>query len=271
LLALPLVLWQIIFFLVPFLYLLTITFWRLKDFQTVPAFTLVNYVSVFGTGYYWAGYLRSLQLSAITGLVVLAVAVPSAYALVCYCGARIRTLLVLLMLVPLLTSYVVRVYAWNIVLADNGLVNATLRLLDLGPFHLLYTKIAIVVGLVSYYLPVAVLGLFIAISSIEPSVLEATTNLGCGPFRILWEIVVPSIRRAIIFMFLFLFILAFGDVISAANLGGNQTYLLSTMILDRIKIGQWPEAAVMAMWTLATFSILLAGAILLSRRPRVLS
>ena len=271
LLIMPLLLWQIIFFLAPFVYLLTITVWRLENYQTVPAFTLANYISVLGTGYYWEGYYRSLQLSTITGLVVLVLAVPSAYALACYCSEKIRTLLVLLILVPLLTSYVVRVYAWNIILADNGLVNALVVLLGLGPFHLLYTRFAILVGLISYYLPVAVLGIFIAISSIEQSVLEAARNLGCGPFRILWEIVLPSIRRATIFMFVFLFILTFGDVISPANLGGNQTYLLSTMILDRIKIGQWPEAAVMAVWTLVTFSLLLAAAIWVSRRPRLLS
>src|SRR5262249_47347653 len=124
---------------------------------------------------------------------------------------------------------------------------------------------------ISYYLPVAVLGLFIGISSIERPILEAARNLGCGPFRILWEIVIPNIRRAIVFTFVFVFILTFGDVISPANLGGGRTYLLSTMVLDRIKVNHWPEAAVMAVWILVTFSLIFAAAVRVTGRRGTVS
>lgn len=269
--AFPLFLWQALFSLVPLLYLLNISVWRLENFRPVPAVTLANYANVLGTGYYWAGYLASLQLSAATSLIVLVIAVPTAYALVCHLGERPKRVLVLLMLTPLLTSYVIRIYAWHVTLADNGIVNGVLMGLGLEPIRVLYTKTAITIGFLSYYLPVAVLILFVGISSIDRYVLEAARNLGCGPFRILWEVVIPNIRRALVFSFVFVFILTFGDIISPANLGGGRSYLLSSMILDRIRVNQWPEAAVMSAWMLATFLLLLAAAITVTRSRKIVS
>ena len=148
--GLPLLIWQGLFFIVPLVLLVTMSFWSVKNFRLSPEFTLKNWNRVFSESYFYSIYLRTLGYSLVAALLSSALAFPCSYTLAYKVNERTRRLVIFLLITPFFTSYLVRIYSWQVILSDNGLINS---LLSLGSIHLrlLNTAVATMLGYLTLF------------------------------------------------------------------------------------------------------------------------
>lgn len=267
--SMPTLIWQLIFFVSPLVFLLAISFWQVRNFRMVPGFEWQNWAYMFSRGFFWDAYLHTLAMAAGATVMVSLVAFPCAYAIAFKFRDSVKQLLVLLLVTPFFTSYLVRTYSWQVFLSDNGILNAGLGLVGLEPFAMLNTTFGTYVGYFTLCLPLVVLLQLFSLMYIDRSLIEAAHNLGCGRWRTVWRVVLPSARVGIVVAALFCFILTFGDFVSPLYLGGGQPPTLSTLITDTTKSGQqWPRAAVIATMMIVTLLITAFGAVRFAYRRR---
>ena len=251
--SLPMLIWQVLFFLAPLLFLVALSFWTVRNFRMEPDFDTVNWVRILGRGVFWDAYLRTFALSAACAAVASALAFPVAYAIAFKLSDTARRWAIFLMVIPFFTSYLVRVYSWQIFLSDNGIFNALFARVGLGPFTMLNTSFGVMIGYLTLCLPLVVLLQLFSLIFIDRNLIEAAHNLGCGRLRTVFEVVVPSGRVGMVIAALFAFILTFGDFVSPLYLGGGDPPTLSILITDTTKSGQqWSRAAVIALTMIAT-------------------
>lgn len=161
-----------------------------------------------------------------------------------------------LMVIPFFTSDLVRIYSWQIILSDNGIINVILGGIGLGPFQMLNTVGATMIGYLTLAFPLVVLLQLFSLVFIDRTLIEAAHNMHCGRLRTVFEVVIPSARTGLVIAALFCFILAFGDFVSPVYLGGDEPTTLSILITDTTKSGQqWPRAAVIALTMIGTLMI----------------
>jgi spermidine/putrescine transport system permease protein/putrescine transport system permease protein len=246
-------LWQMLFFALPLLFLLVISFWSVQNFQLTPDFTAKNWLTMLGRDTFWSAYTYTWQLALAAACGATLFALPAAYSISFHLSARMRTLAMVLLVIPFFTCYLVRAYAWQIFLSDNGVINALLGSLGLAPLPMLNTAFGSWVGYLTLCMPLVVLIQVMGMLQIDRSLIEAARNLSAGPWRTLLEVVIPSIKPALVVAWLFAFILSFGDFVSPTYLGGGASPTLSNLIIDTVKSGQqWPRAAVVAIAMIAT-------------------
>ncbi|KPH01908.1 spermidine/putrescine ABC transporter permease [Pseudomonas sp. RIT-PI-q] len=267
--SMPILIWQLIFFLVPLVFLLAISFWLVRNFRMVPTFEWLNWSYMLSRSFFWDAYVHTLAMAAGATVLVSLVAFPCAYTIAFKFRESAKQLLVLLLVTPFFTSYLVRTYSWQVFLSDNGIFNAALGLLGLEPLAMLNTAFGTYVGYFTLCLPLVVLLQLFSLMYIDRSLIEAAHNLGCGRLRTVFLVVVPSARIGIVVAALFCFILTFGDFVSPLYLGGGQPPTLSTLITDTTKSGQqWPRAAVIATMMIVTLLIAAFGAVRFAYRRR---
>ena len=248
----PLV-WQLAFFALPLLFLVVISFWSVRNFQLTPGFSIDNWVTMLTRDAFWSAYSYTWKLALATAISATLFALPAAYSIAFHLGHRARTVAIMLLVIPFFTSYLVRAYAWQIFLSDNGIINALIAPLGVGPLPMLNTAFGSWVGYLTLCMPLVVLIQCMGMMQIDRSLIEAARNLGAGPWRTLLEVVIPSIKASIVVASLFAFILSFGDFVSPTYLGGGASPTLSNLIIDTVKSGQqWPRAAVVAICMIGT-------------------
>ena len=267
--SLPMLIWQVLFFLAPLLFLVALSFWTVRNFRMEPDFDTVNWVRILGRGVFWDAYLRTFALSAACAAVASALAFPVAYAIAFKLSDTARRWAIFLMVIPFFTSYLVRVYSWQIFLSDNGIFNALFARVGLGPFTMLNTSVGVMIGYLTLCLPLVVLLQLFSLIFIDRNLIEAAHNLGCGRLRTVFEVVVPSARVGMVIAALFAFILTFGDFVSPLYLGGGDPPTLSILITDTTKSGQqWPRAAVIALTMIATLLMVAFAAVRYAYKER---
>ena len=251
--GLPLAVWQGVFFLAPLAFLVVMTFWSVKNFRLEPAFDTVNWVKMWSKGYVVDTYFRTLGYGALAAVVCSVLAFPAAYALAFKVSPATRRLAVFLLITPFFTSYVVRVYSWQAVISDNGILNTVFNFLGFGPLEMLNTLFGTVIGYMTLCLPLVILLQLFSLANVDRSLIEAAHNLGCGRIRTIFLVIVPSAKVGLILAATFTFILCFGDFVSPVSLGGSKPPTLSILIVDTVKQGNhWPRAAVVAVTMVAT-------------------
>ncbi|MCY1426395.1 putative 2-aminoethylphosphonate ABC transporter, permease protein [compost metagenome] len=261
--------WQLAFFVFPLAFLVTISFWVVRNFRMLPAFEWLNWSYVLSRGYFWDAYAHTLAMAAGATLLVSLVAFPCAYAIAFKFRASARQLAILLLVTPFFTSYLVRTYSWQVFLADNGILNALLGQLGIGALPMLNSVFGTYVGYFTLCLPLVVVLQLFSLMYLDRSLIEAAHNLGCGRLRTVLQVVVPAARTGIVVAALFCFILTFGDFVSPLYLGGGQPPTLSTLIADTTKAGQqWPRAAVIATMMIATLLLVAFAAVRFAYRRR---
>jgi spermidine/putrescine transport system permease protein len=267
-------LWQLVFYMAALSLLVAISFWTLENYQLVPVWTTENYRQIAARPFFWAGLWASFLLALTAGSLAVVFALPAAVALAFHVTGRARTFLLFALLLPFFSNYVVRMFAWQLWLNDNGLLAGLLRWLGLlrGPLYLIYTTPAVLVGLLSVLVPIAALAIFLSLARLDPTLPQAARNLGASPWQVFWHVHLPFALPGMLVGFLFCFILAFGDFVCPSILGGNQVSVVSTLIKDRIKINDWPAAAalgsVMALLLLSVLALVFG---VLSRLPVIRS
>jgi spermidine/putrescine transport system permease protein len=267
-LGLPVFLWQAVFFAAPMGFLLVVTFWQVRSFRLEPAFDLDNWERVLGSTAFHRALTHTFEVAATTTVLAVLLAFPAAYTIAFRLSERMRNLAIAALIVPVFSSYILRVYAWQVVLSPEGVVNASLGFLGVAALPLLGNGFSLQVGLLTLTLPVVVLIFVFAMAAIDRTLIEAAENLGCSRQRVVFAVLVPSIRPAILLAATTAFLLSFGDYVSPVFLTGSNPPTLSILIVDTIKSGsQWPRASVIGVTMLAILTLaLLLGQLLGTRR-----
>ncbi|WP_315928909.1 ABC transporter permease [Mesorhizobium sp. SP-1A] len=267
--SLPMLVWQVVFFLAPLLFLVALSFWSVRNFRMEPDFNPDNWTRMLGRAVFWQTYLRTFVLSGCAAAVTSALAFPCAYGIAFKLSETARRWAIFLMVIPFFTSYLVRIYSWQIFLADNGIVNALLAKVGLGPFAMLNSVFGVMIGYLTLSFPLVVLLQLFSLVFVDKTLIEAAHNLRCGRLRTVFEVVMPSAKVGLVIAALFCFILTFGDFVSPLYLGGGDPPTLSILITDTTKSGQqWPRAAVIALTMIATLLAVAFAAVGYAYRER---
>ena len=267
-------LWAVVLLFVPYTLLLVQSFWRVTGGVLTPGFTLDNYRRLVGTPLYPRTILYSAETALwVTGFALL-LAYPLAY-LLAFKVRRHRDLLYLAVIIPLRVSYVVRAYAWKIILGQHGILNGLL--LSLGLIHeplsvLLYSRWAVVVALTHIYTPFALMPIFAVLEAIPPSLREASRDLYAGSWRTFWHVTLPLSLPGVVAGATFAFVLSMGDFLAPQLLGGSDSALMvSNLVWSLFGVAyNWPLGAAVAVVMLGlTLGLLaLTGAVERSGRTR---
>jgi len=267
--SMPLLVWQLLFFVAPLAFLVALSFWVVKNFRMTPDFDPVNWVKMYGRGVFWDTYFRTLALAATASILTSLLAFPASYAIAFKLSENARRLAIFLMVIPFFTSYLVRVYSWQIFLSDGGIINALLGNLGLGPYTMLNTVFGTLVGYLTLCLPLVILLQLFSLMFVDRSLVEAAHNLRCPRLRTVLQVIVPSAKVGLVIAALFCFILSFGDFVSPLYLGGGKPSTLAILITDTTKAGQqWPRAAVIALTMILTLLLTAFAAIAYAYRKR---
>ena len=260
--SLPLLVWQVVFFVFPLLFLVALSFWTVKNFTMTPDFDPVNWTTMYGKAVFWQAYGTTFALAAVAAVLTSILAFPASFAIAFKLSDAARRWAVFLMVIPFFTSYLVRVYSWQIFLSDNGIINEVFGLVGVGPFPMLNTVFATMIGYLTLSFPLVVLLQLFSLAFIDRNLIEAAHNMRCGRLRTVFEVVIPSARTGLVIAALFCFILSFGDFVSPVYLGGGEPTTLSILITDTTKSGQqWPRAAVIALTMIGTLMIVAFAAV----------
>jgi spermidine/putrescine transport system permease protein len=253
---LPMILWQGLFFLGPLFFMVAMSFFLVKNYRMEWAFQFGNWERTLSRGFFWDAYLLTLWLALLATAVTSLAAFPASYFLAFKVKENVRRWAVFFLIIPFFTSYLVRIFAWQVILAQQGVINAGFSFLGLGPYTMLNTKLGTMVGYLTLCLPLAVILQTFSLANIDKRLVEAAHNLGCG-------------RLHTVFTAVFCFILSFGDFVAPYYLGGSKPPTLSIMIIDTSKSGQqWPRAAVVAIMMIVTLLTVAFAAIGYAYRKR---
>jgi putrescine transport system permease protein len=271
--------WLLLFFLVPFLILLYISFVDMGndihpfkpiwDSQTgLLKLKYENYGSIFRSSdggslfqtLYIEAYLRSLWYALCTALLCLAVGYPFAY-FIARARPGVRPALLMMVMLPFWTSFLLRVYAWKGILADQGVLNQALMFFGITaePVQMLYTDVSMLVGMTYVYLPFMVLPLYANLVKMDFRLLEAAHDLGASPFRAFWLVTVPLSRAGIVAGFMLVFIPAVGEFVIPSLLGGPENIMIGRVVWDEMfTSNNWPRATALAVVMIALIVVPLA-------------
>ena len=267
--AMPMILWQLVFFIFPLMFLLLMSFWLVKNYRMVPGFDSINWEKMYSKGYFWDAYWRTLIYASVATIVTSVLAFPCAFALAFKTSANVRRWALFFLIIPFFTSYLVRIYSWQIFLGENGVINKLIGMIGFGPFPMLNTPVGTLVGYLTLCLPLAVVLQLISLANVDRNLVEAAHNLGCGRLRTVFSVIIPLAKVGIIIAAVFTFILSFGDFVSPYYLGGSKPPTLSILIIDTTKSGQqWPRAAVVAITMIVTLLCVAFAAVTTAYRKR---
>jgi putrescine transport system permease protein len=269
--ALPF-LWLGIFFLLPFALVLAIALGTNSPDSVPPVelgASLKNFALLFTDDLYVSAWFTSLRIAAISTLGALLLGYPMAYAIACAAPER-RPLLLMLVVLPFWTSFLIRVYAWMGLLDENGLLNQFLRWSGIAadPGTILGTEWAILLGIVYAYLPFMVLPLYATLEKLDAGLLEAAADLGATPFKAFLTITLPLSAPGIVAGCLLVFIPSVGEFVIPDLLGGTRTLMIGKVLWDEFFTNaDWPLASAVAISLL----VLLVGPIMLFQRHQARS
>ena len=265
-------LWLGIFFLLPCLLVLGISLGTYAPDSVPPVelgLSFKSFALLFSDDLYLAAWLSSLRIAATSTLVALLLGYPMAYAIARAAPNR-RPLLLMMVVLPFWTSFLIRIYAWMGLLADNGLIEQFLRWSGLAsnPGTILGTEWAVHLGIVYAYLPFMVLPLYATLEKLDDSLLEAAADLGAKPFAAFLTITLPLSLPGIVAGCLLVFIPAVGEFVIPDLLGGTETLMIGKVLWDEFFTnGDWSLASAVAVCLL----VLLVGPIALFQRNQARS
>lgn len=198
------------------------------------------YVSVLG---------NSLVIAGLTTLLALLLGYPTAYAIT-KLPRRWRTVALILVVLPFWTNFLIRTYAWIVLLNSQGPLNGLLLRLGIvgEPLELLYTRGAVIAGLLYAYLPLMILPLYASLERLDPQLREAAANLGATPWRAFRDVTLPLTTPGMIIGALFVFVPSLGNFVVPELLGGGKTVMVGNLIRDQfLKARDWPFGATLAL------------------------
>lgn len=253
----PMLLWLVLFVIVPGLILVVYSFCERDEIGGVVfTFTLDNYERVFDPVYLRI-FGRSVWYAALTTAICAVVGYPVAY-YIARAGEELRNRLLLLVMVPFWTSFLIRTYAWITILKQEGLLNSFVKAMGLGigPFDLLYTPVAVVIGLVYAYLPFMILPIYGSAEKLDNSLIEAAYDLGASPVRAFSSVIVPLTMPGIAAGTLLVFVPAIGMFAITDLMGGAKVPMIGNVIQNQFLIARnWPFGAALGVIFMLMFVV----------------
>jgi spermidine/putrescine transport system permease protein len=209
-------------------------------------------------------FVRSIVYALVSTIACVLLGFPLAYWIARFAG-RFRNVFLVLVIIPFLTSYLIRMYAWQFILQRNGLLNSVLGTIGLGGNHsFINTHFAVILGLTYGFLPFMILPLYASIERMDKSLVEASYDLGHGKTSTLFRVIIPTVSPGLVAGVLLVFIPAVGDYITPALLGGVKTQMIGTTIFDQFGSGNnWPLGSAMSVLLMA---FILVGVFVYLRR-----
>ena len=221
--AAPHVVWSVLFIIAPLLFVVYYAFTD-KDGN----FTVSNIGEMFQASYLEV-FLRSLCFAFLATVICLIIAYPIAY-FMAKTKPKTQKILIMLVMLPQWLNFLIRTYSWMALLEDTGIINSVLGVFGIGPFHMINTSGAVILGMVYNYLPYMIIPLHSVISKIDPKLLEAAADLGCSPLRVLTRVVFPLSVSGIISGVTMVFVPSISTFYISQKLGGGNFDLIGDTI-----------------------------------------
>jgi ABC-type spermidine/putrescine transport system permease subunit I len=224
-----------VFFIGPLCLIVVYSFWVTKNYELVPAFTKNNYATIITTTTYVKTFGKTVLMAFLATITALALAFPFCYWLVRYVPKRLQRVLILLVVLPFWTSYLLRVYSWVAILGDHGAINSLLKALGLThqPIRLfLYDNPGVFIVLVYLYFPFAALTLYSSLERFDWRLLHAAVDLGASPMRAIANTLLPQMRLAMVTAGIFVFIPILGEYLAPAAIGGTNGVLMGNLVAN---------------------------------------
>jgi ABC-type spermidine/putrescine transport system permease subunit I len=246
-------------FLVPLGIIVCYSFWNTIDYAVVHDWTLGNYTYFFSVSAYVSTMWATLWVAVVATAFAIGLAFPFAYWLSRYVPERLRTPLLILVIVPFWASYLLRVYSWLTILGQQGVINRFLQWAGithhpLGVF--LYDRPAVILVLVYLYFPFGALTLYSSIERFDWNQLRAAMDLGASPLQAIFRILVPQIKPGIITAIIFVFIPILGEYLTPQIVGGTGGVMIGNLIVNFFQAAEYTRGSAVAL-LVASFIILL--------------
>lgn len=257
-LLLPALGWTLALFVAPFVAMAMMSLWRLVGRGIETTLTLSNYAQFFTNPSYYQALFNSLEVTLAVTIISILLAYPFAWILAERVPERYQRLCLMLAVLPFWTSYVVRSYAWLLLLAQKGAINQTLLnigLLD-APVTLANTRFATVTGFVHFFVMLLTLTIYANLKQLSPSYRNAAEDLGASGLQTFWHVVLPLTLPGIMVGAFLTFVLCIGDYITPQILGGNNELLMPQLIMLQIgRRGDFPLAAALSIILMVVISL----------------
>src|SRR6059058_2111127 len=258
------VVWLVAFFLVPIAIVAAYSFDIYSLFPGKHGFTLAAWRAFLHSSVYLGLFWKSVKMSLIVSAVVVALAYPVAYYLA-LSGTRRKYILLLILIAPFLTSYLLRVLAWKVILGNEGVLNsflvwAGLRSADHPLSQLLYSRFAVMLVLAYVWIPFVALPIFVSLESLDRRLLEAAADLGASRWQAFLRVTLPLSLPGVAAAFLFVFIPTVGEFVTPSLVGGTSGYMYGNQITDLFGTGfpDWRTGSVLALFLIGVVTVLMA-------------
>jgi spermidine/putrescine transport system permease protein len=247
--------------------MVVLSFWKVVDYNIVADWTFANYQRL-ASSLYLGIFWRTIKIALLVTAISLVVGYPVAYFLARK-TKRFQLILLVLVILPLWTSYLVRTYAWMLILGTNGAINQALQglgLTDAPVAWLLYSDFAVTLALVHIYVPFLILPLYAVLEKLDPRLLEAAKDMGGGRWRTFWHVTLPLSLPGVATGCLFVFIPAMGAFVTPELLGGARSIMIGSVVAQQFGVTyDYPLGSAMS---LAILAIILVAATLFLRAGR---
>lgn len=258
-------LWLVLFFVAPVVFIAAYSVGAVGIFPTDAGVVSIDDWTRFlgGSSVYMSLFWKSIRMSLTVSIAVVLLAYPVGYFLA-LCVKKRKYVLLLLIIAPFLTSYLLRVLAWKVILGDSGVLNsflswAHLRGSDEPITWLLYSQFAVMVVLAYVWVPFVALPIFVSLDNLDRSFLEAAGDLGAGRWRTFFRVTLPLSLPGVVAAFLFVFIPTIGEFVTPLLVGGTSGYMYGNAIQDLFTRGlDWQTGSVLALFLLAVVAGLMA-------------
>jgi spermidine/putrescine transport system permease protein len=271
--AIPPLLWVMVFLLVPYAILFCYSFWSVSPQQTiVHNWNLQNYVQIVRNPIYLSVLLRSMRIAGAVTLLALLLGYPLAYYLSFHAAKR-KDLLYQLVIIPLWASYLVRGYAWKTILGSDGVLNGLLQYLHLTRHpveFLLYSPFAVVLTLSHIYTPFTFLPIYASLEHVPRNLVEASDDLGASPWSTFRRVILPLSLPGVLAGATFAFVLTLGDFLAPLLVGGASGIMISNIVVSLFGAAyNWPLGAAISFCMLLLVVSLLFATERLERRLKL--
>ena len=257
----PPLFYLLLLYVFPVTIMLCYSFWALdENYRMVPVWNLEQYKYVLRQPVFAKILFRSLRMALLNTIIGLAIAYPLAYYLSRFVKTQWKNLLLVMLIAPSWTSFLIRCYSWMLILGDNGLVNFALR--EAGVIReslpLLFNQASLLIALLYVYLPYMVLPIYASLEKIDPTLLEAAKGLGANQLRSFLRVTLPLSMPGVVAGCMITFIPTLGEYVAPAILGGRSGYMYGNLIADQFRIFDWPAGAAFAGMLLGLVLLLMA-------------
>jgi spermidine/putrescine transport system permease protein len=263
----PAMLWTVVFFLVPFAVMAAMSLWQRTDSGVERVWDLTNYLTFLGNPTYIEALVNSLEITLIVTVLSVLLAYPLAWIIAEEVPERFRRLALALAVVPFWTSYIVRSYAWSLVLAKQGVINQALEGVGLPALDLGNSRVAIVIGFTHFFTMLLTLTIYASLTQLPPNLRRAAADLGAGPWATFRHVILPLTAPGIAVGAFLTFALCIGDYITPQILGGGNDLALPQLIM--LQLGRRADLPMAAALSIVLMAVVTIAYLLAARFMRV--